>query len=117
MAAVLLGLLAFWLLTLPLWTLLFYWAVMHVKKGQVEGWASPEAVWVGEKVFLPIGAVNNLALAQTWGRGYYRTWASGVGLTALTNRMADHGTPEQAAKAAYIRDTYLNWFDPKGEHT
>lgn len=117
-AAIVLGLLlVFWLATLPLWTLAFYWALMHVDKGEHEGWASPQAINIARRYLLPVGALNNLICAWTWGIAHYRTFPGAVGVTKLTNRMVEQGSERQAEKARRIRQLFLNFYDHRGEHT
>lgn len=115
-AAVIGVLVVLWLAALPLWTLLFYWALMHVDKAEHEGWASPQALHIARRYLLPVGALNNLVCAWTWGVIHYRTFPGAVGVTKLTNRMVDQGNERQAEKALRIRRLYLNKYDHRGEH-
>lgn len=110
-------LLALWLATLPLWTWLFYLAVMHVEKLEHEGKASPQASRMARLYLLPVGAVNNFVLAWTWGLAHFKTPIGAAGLTRLINRMVAEGDERQRGKALRIRRLYLNHYDHRGEHT
>jgi hypothetical protein len=69
-------------------------------------------------LWLP-GAAKNFVVAKLASAFYYFTWPrlQDVGLTKLTNRMADTGTPRQKAKAASVRRRWLDRYDPRGHHT
>lgn len=118
-------LLVFWLATLPLWTLVFYWALMHVEKLEEldkesplpSPRASPQAIRMARRYLLPVGAFNNLVLAWTWGLAHFLTFPGAAGLTKLINRMVEQGDERQVVKALRIRRLYLNHYDHRGEHT
>lgn len=108
---------ALWLLTVPLWTLVFFWALMHVDKAEHEGWADPDAVRIARRVLLPIGAINNLACAWTWAAWYYRALPFFYpGVTKFTNAMVERGG-WRAERALLLRARYLNRYDWRGVHT
>lgn len=113
---VLAGVLALWVLTVPAWTLLFFWALMHVDKAEHEGWAAPEAVWIARHVLLPVGALNNLVCAWTWAPFYYRALPFFYpGVTKFTNAMVARGG-WRAERALRLRERYLNRWDRRGVH-
>lgn len=123
---------AWWLLLLPINTWrdflagMSYYRLERMGRGDwladpdpAERCNEPDADRVVKYCLWLPGAAKNFITAKIATVFYYHTWLkwSDVGLTKLTNRMAEEGTPKQKAKAMSLRRRWLDRYDPRGKHT
>jgi hypothetical protein len=108
-------LLLVWWFTLPVTTLVWYWALMHVDKLDHMGIARPLAVRVA-RVLLPVALIHNFTLANTWGVLFFLALPGYPGLTKMINAMVARGG-WRARRGLWFRETFLNSYDRRGVHT
>lgn len=104
-----------WWLALPVTTLVFYWAVMHVDKLEHQQLAHPWASRVARWLVLPVAWLHNASLANTWGVLLFAARPGYPGLTAFIAAMVRRGG-WRGRRALWLRETFLDHYDRRGIH-